>query len=389
MQAGESRSPAADAQPGGGVLATGRRCPVFDGQRRLTRETQLLLEIRTTREERSKLTTKRILSKRAVAAGAVVLLGAGLAACSSSTTSTPSSTSSTGTGGSTASRSNAPALVMESSPEETLTDNFNPFDGASPIQGMGATGLVYEPLLTFDLANPAQTPYPMLATSYTWGPGGKSITFAIRQGVKWNDGQPMTAADVAFTYQYVLKSTSSKTDNINFTGLPATTTVTTSGNNVTLSFPTPEYMNLLNIAGEAILPQHIWSTVTDPAHFNVPKPVGSGPYLLGNFTNQGYTRVANPSYWQPVPVKKVYFPDYTGNVPAQNALFAGQIDWTGNYIPGLQQHFIQQDPAHNYAFEGSNSSGALYPNLTTGPTADLQVRKAMGVAINRQLMGSG
>src|SRR5580692_9452432 len=174
MQAGESRSPAADAQPGGGVLATGRRCPVFDGQRRLTRETQLLLEIRTTREERSKLTTKRILSKRGVAAGAVMLLGAGLAACSSSST-TPATT---GTGSSTASSntsSNAPALVMESSPEETLTDNFNPFDGASPIQGMGATGLVYEPLLTFDLANPAVAPYPMLATGYTWGAGGKSI----------------------------------------------------------------------------------------------------------------------------------------------------------------------------------------------------------------------
>ena len=36
---------------------------------------------------------------------------------------------------------------------------------------MGATGLVYEPLLTFDLANPAVAPYPMLATSYTWGNG--------------------------------------------------------------------------------------------------------------------------------------------------------------------------------------------------------------------------
>jgi hypothetical protein len=114
------------------------------------------------------LTTKRILSKRAVAAGAVMLLGAGLAACSSSS-STPAAT---GTGSSPASsnassntNSNAPALVMESSPEETLTDNFNPFDGASPIQGMGATGLVYEPLLTFDLANPAQAPYPMLAAS--------------------------------------------------------------------------------------------------------------------------------------------------------------------------------------------------------------------------------
>ena len=124
------------------------------------------------------MTTKRTLSKKAVAAGAVMLLGAGLAACSSSS-STPAAT---GTGSSTASAStsNGPALVMESSPEETLTDNFNPFDGASPIQGMGATGLVYEPLLTFDLANPAQAPYPMLATSYTWGAGGKSITFAIR-----------------------------------------------------------------------------------------------------------------------------------------------------------------------------------------------------------------
>ena len=147
-------------------------------------------------------------------------------------------------------------------------------------------------------------------------------------------------------------------------------------------------MNLLNIAGEAILPQHIWSTVTDPAHFNVPKPVGTGPYILGNFTNQGYTMVANPTYWAPVPVKKVYFPAYTGNMAAQNALFAGKIDWTGNYIPGLQQNFIQKDPTHNYAFEGSNSSGALYPNLKTGPTADLQVRKAIDVAINRQLMGS-
>ena len=122
------------------------------------------------------MTTKRIFSKRTVAAGAVMLLAAGLAACSSSSSSS-TTPAATGTGSSTASTStstgtssNAPALIMESSPEETLTDNFNPFDGASPIQGMGATGLVYEPLLTFDLANPAQAPYPMLATSFTWGP---------------------------------------------------------------------------------------------------------------------------------------------------------------------------------------------------------------------------
>ena len=61
---------------------------------------------------------------------------------------------------------------MESSTEESLTDNFNPFDSAAPIQGMGATGLVYEPLLMFNLANPSADPYPWLATAYTWGDGG-------------------------------------------------------------------------------------------------------------------------------------------------------------------------------------------------------------------------
>jgi peptide/nickel transport system substrate-binding protein len=136
---------------------------------------------------------------------------------------------------------------------------------------------------------------------------------------------------------------------------------------------------LLNIAGEAILPQHVWSTVTDPAHFNVPKPVGTGPYILGNFTNQGYTMVANPSYWAPVPVKKVFFPVYTTNNAAPSALFSQKIDWTGNYIPGLKANFLDKSPL-NGGYEGSNSSGALYPNLKTGPTADLQVRKAIDVA---------
>ena len=62
--------------------------------------------------------------------------------------------------------------------------------------------------------------------------------------------------------------------------------------------------------------------------------------------------VANPNYWQAVPVKKVYFPVYTTNTGALSALFGGKIDWTGNYIPDLQKNFIDKDPAHNVAYEG-------------------------------------
>ncbi len=340
------------------------------------------------------MTIKRITSKRALALTATGLLAAGLAACSSGSASTapPASTGSSTPGSSTTpsttpASSSEPALVMESSPETSITQNFNPFVNSVPINGMGATGLVYEPLLQFDLANPSQKPYDWLATSYTWSNGGKTITFAIRQGVKWSNGSPLTAADVAFTYKYVT-SHSSGSDDINLGGL-APTSVTQSGNNVALTFSTAQYMNLENIGGQAIIPQSVWSSISDPATYADPTPIGSGPYTLGNYTNEGFTMVANPNYWGgAVPVPKVYFPVYSTNSTAQSALFAGQIDWTGNYIPNLQTDFINKDPSNNYAYEGSDSSNALYPNLSQFPTNQLAVRKAIDVALDRTAIGT-
>ena len=335
------------------------------------------------------MTTKRITSKRALALGATGLLAAGLAACSSSS-STPSTGSSSPAAGSSStgsSNTSAPALVMESSPETSITQNFNPFDTSAPINGMGATGLVYEPLLQFDLANPSVKPYDWLATSYTWSNGGKTITFAIRQGVKWSNGTALTPADVAFTYKYVAAHTSGS-DDINLGGL-APTSVTTSGDDVTLTFSSAQYMNLENIGGQAILPQAIWSSISDPATYADPNPIGSGPYTLGNYTNEGFTMDARTDYWGgSVPVPKVYFPVYSTNATAQSALFAGQIDWTGNYIPNLQKDFIDKSPSTNYAFEGSDSSNALYPNLSKFPTNQLPVRKAIDVALDRTAIGT-
>jgi peptide/nickel transport system substrate-binding protein len=274
---------------------------------------------------------------------------------------------------------------MESSPENSITDNFNPFVSTLAPQGMGATGLVYEPLTQFDLAKPT-IQYPWLATKYAWSNGGKSITFTIRQGVKWNNGTPFTAADVAFTFNYV-KAHSSGTGDINLGGLQITS-VSTSGDTVTVNFPTPQYMKLEQIAGQAILPQSVWSSVSNPATFVDANPVGTGPYKLGNFTSQGFTMVANPDYWTKVPVGKVYFPDYTSNTGALSALFAGQIDWTGNYIPSLQQDFVAKDPAHHHFWEAAGSSNALWPNLNEWPTNQLAVRQAIDVAINRTVLGS-
>jgi peptide/nickel transport system substrate-binding protein len=305
------------------------------------------------------------------------LLAAGLAACSSSGSSSGSAGSSTGAA------TTGKTLVMESSPESTITQTFNPFVPTGAPWGMGATGLIYEPLIQFNLASPPKYT-PWLATSYAWSNSGKTLTFAIRQGVKWNDGQPFTADDVAFTFN-MLKGDAA----VNLNGVKYGT-VTASGNNVVLNFATPQFTNLQSIAGTAMVPKHIWASQSKPETFTDPNPVGTGPFKLGSFTPQGFTLVKNPGYWQAAQLKvpKVFFPVYTSNTSALSALFAGQIDWTGNFIPGLQKSFISTNPANHHHWEAPGGTNSLIPNMNKWPTNQLPVRQAISAAINRQLLAT-
>jgi peptide/nickel transport system substrate-binding protein len=272
---------------------------------------------------------------------------------------------------------------MESSPESTITQAFNPFVPTEAIWGMGATGLIYEPLLQFDIAAPPKY-YPWLATSYQWSNGGKTVTFTIRQGVKFSNGTPMTPADVAFTYNLVKNNKA-----INLAGL-AISSVSTSGNTVTLTFPAAQYTNLQSIAGVPILPRAIWSKVGNPATYPDANPVGTGPYKLKTFTPQGFTLTKNTGYWQAslAKVGNVYFPVYTSNTGALSALFNDQIDWTGNFIPGLQKDFVAKDPAHHHFWEAPGSTNAFIPNLNKWPTNQMAVRKAISLAVNRTVLAT-
>lgn len=302
---------------------------------------------------------------------AVAVVCGGVAACSSNS------------GGGKPATSAAATLVMESSPETAITQAFNPFVATQAAYGMGATGLIYEPLIQFNLASPPKF-YPWLATSYAWSNGGKTITFAVRSGVKWNNGTAFTPADVAFTYNMLKKNTA-----INLAGLNISS-VTTSGNKVTVSFPNAQYTNLQQIAGVGIVPAAIWSKVSNPATFTDPNPVGTGPFELSSFTPQGFTLKKNPDYWQAskVAVPKVFFPVYTSNTGALTALFSDQIDWTGNFIPGLQKNFVDKNPQFHHFWEAPGGTNSLMPNLNKWPTNQLAVRKAISLAINRSLIAS-
>ena len=313
--------------------------------------------------------------RRLCAVAAAGVLAGGLAACSSSSSSTSGSASTGTTTGKT--------LVMESSPETAITQDFNPFATTAAPWGMGATGLIYEPLIQFDLAAPPKY-YPWLATSYAWSNGGKTLAFTIRQGVKWNNGTPFTPADVAYTFNLVKSNAA-----VNIDGLKISS-VSTSGNTVTLTFPTAQYTNLEEIAGTAIVPQAIWSKAGSPTTFADANPVGTGPYKLGSFTPQGFTLVKNPDYWQASSVKvpKVFFPVYTSTTGALSALFSGQIDWTGNFIPGLQKSFVDTSPTTHHYWEAPGGTNSLMPNLNKWPTNQLAVRQAISLAINRSVIAS-
>src|SRR5579883_1636834 len=94
-------------------------------------------------------------------------------------------------------RASSSILVFFDSPRGAFARNFNPFAGA-PLQPTVAG--IYEPLYIVPyIGTSAGKPIPWLATAYAYSNDLKTLTFTIRHGVKWSDGQPLTAKDVAFT----------------------------------------------------------------------------------------------------------------------------------------------------------------------------------------------
>ena len=308
--------------------------------------------------------------KRAAAALAASLLSTGALAASVATAGGPASAATRHAG-------SGVVLTMESSPTNTLTETFNPFSNTSAIYLVAGTSFIYEPLLQFDAAK-AGVVYPWLATAYHFTNSGRSVSFTIRRGVKWSDGSPMTPEDVAFTYDLVKKYPA-----INLGGLQITS-VRTSGDTVTINFPTAQYTNLQNIASVYIVPKKIWSTIGNPATYTDASPVGTGPYVVGSFTPQGFTLVKNPSYWQAgkVHIDTLDFPAYATNTNAEEALFNGSLDWAGNFIPNLKKLFLSKS-RDNTAWEAPLNTVTLEPNLNRFPFNDLAVREAVSLAVNR------
>lgn len=305
---------------------------------------------------------KIALRKKALAiAVAVSVAGIALAGCTG--TNTSSSTDST--------------VTIAGDTGGPFPNNLNP---VSPTNGMSLTrSFVYEPLLMFNYLKPDQVT-PWLATSYKWSDDGKTLTFKTRSGVKWNDGKPFSAKDVAFTFNYLKKYPATNSNGISFDTASAP-----DDNTVQLTFPDANYANLYYIGIQWILPEHIWSSVSNPIAATNLQPVGTGPYKIQSFTPQQITLEKNPNYWQPGKPKidKVVYASSNSNNSPNLALSNGQANWGGVFFPGIKEQYVDKDPHHKYWFPPTTDL-VLYVNLTKEPLNNVALRQAISDALDRK-----
>jgi peptide/nickel transport system substrate-binding protein len=305
-------------------------------------------------------------------------IGVTIAALAAITTTVAGCTSTASTGGG----GNA-ALSIANVGGATWTCGFNPFNPAVYQQSFG---FAYEPLIYVNaLKNSAQT--PMLASSSEWSADFKTLTFTIRDGVKWSDGKPLTAADVAFTFNLLKKYPGLDINAIWSSGLQS---VAQSGSDkVVFQFSSAAQPYFYYIADQTpIVPEHIWSTSavgSNPVNFADPKPVGSGPYKVASCTPQNIQYTANSDYWQSgkPSVKTVNYPAYTDNSPANQDLANGKAQWGGQFIPSIDKYYVDKDKANNHYWFPATTNVSLAFNLKHDVTGNVAVRQALAYAVDR------
>jgi peptide/nickel transport system substrate-binding protein len=257
----------------------------------------------------------------------------------------------------------------------TLVENFNPLASAQ----MHGTYLIYEPM---EIPSPIDGTYtPFLATGYKFT-NPTTLVYTIRQNVKWSDGTPFTPADVVFTFNLLKKFPALDLQGV----WQQMSAITASGNDVTVTFKTPNVPFAGTIAQTPIVPQHLWASVADPTKFANTKPIGTGPYTLASFAPTQYALAKNPTYWQASKVvpTQVLFPAQASNQSTnQLDVTSGKFDWAYNFLPDVQKTFIDRDSAHNVYWFPPGGTIALYLNLTKAPYSDVNFRKGLSLSLDR------
>ncbi len=277
--------------------------------------------------------------------------------------------------------------------------------GAPPAEAQSPAPLVRLPLpaydgtltpYTFELSYPLMTlvydtllwrdrngvPRPWLARSVRRSAGGRRVTIRLRRGVRWHDGRPLTAADVAFTFDFVARRFHPRfTPQLN--DVQSVAAVNPLTVRVRLRRPSLGFDDQ-PLADLPILPRHLWQGLGATRAAPPGPAVGSGPYrLIGAGRRQGYRFRANRGYFKGRPqVDRIRVPIIREEARTYRALQRRRVDMLPVSLPEQPARRLGGSSGINVRRGASYSGTALVFNLRRPPFDRPAVRKGIARALN-------
>lgn len=229
---------------------------------------------------------------------------------------------------------------------------------------------------------------PWLAESFESDDDGTTHTFTLRPDISWHDGEPLTARDVAFTFQYFRDQTLSPQIIVQpLPGIEEVVAVDDLTVEFRLATPLAEFFGLGGVGSILIVPEHIWSDIPDAGMATDPAVlVGSGPYRLDSYSEGegSYVYIANEEYFLGAPfVSRLEFSDVDD---ALAGLSTGDLDFASasGVVPAVLESFEANPELTVLEAPPGNSGSGLYWNIGLGGAlADVVFRRACALAIDR------
>lgn len=247
--------------------------------------------------------------------------------------------------------------------------NFNPYI----TNARTASKWMYEPLIEVNPLDGKRNPW--LASSWEQ-PDAKTIDMTIRSGVEWSNGDPFTAKDVVFTFDLLKKFPAMDVKG----AWQHIDTIEQQGDHVVFHLKSDDVPSLTIIGQTYILGEQHWGKVTDPTTWRDPNPVGTGPFVLGNYTDQQYSMDKNRRYWQAdkIAIKHLILPATNTQLDTVTRGY----DWSYSFISDVKGTWGAASRTNTWWFPPGGVIG-LIPNLTKAPYDDVNVRRGISLALDR------
>jgi peptide/nickel transport system substrate-binding protein len=271
------------------------------------------------------------------------------------------------------------SLVYERQAETETLDNLNVLNGNGDIF---TYNLIYNGLVRSDPTGGTQL-QPALATKWTRSADGKTYTFTLRPGVKFSDGQPLTAEDVKWSLDRFGNPKTNAAMSSVAIGYGSSKVIDAHTVQVHLTKPIAAFLYNISIWPGFILPKNL---VEKEGKAFYKHPVGTGPFVVKEFVKGSHITFApNPYYWEKGKpyLKSLRFNFATDSNSRILALRGGSAQIMDG-VPFSQINSLRS--SKNIVIQSAKVPLflGLWLNHARAPFADLNVRKAMQYAINRE-----